>query len=64
MKILVGLGIGCLLAGCGSIHTRTLEYCDVDSDTFIGIPYSSETDCISVSNSGSGDAIDIPVPES
>lgn len=49
-----------ILVGCGTVSTRSLDYCDTEQKTFIGIPYKSDTECISVSNSAAGTAIAIP----
>jgi hypothetical protein len=36
----------------GTVHERTEEVCDVNKETFIGIPYSSKNECATGSLSG------------
>jgi hypothetical protein len=48
------------LVGCGTISSQTVEYCDTDTRTFIGIPFSSTSDCMGVSNSANGTGITVP----
>ena len=55
------LVIAVFLTGCGTINEQTLEYCDTTTDTFIGIPYYRDADCMGISNSENGTGIQKPV---
>ena len=55
------LVIAVVLSGCGTVHERTLQYCDTDTNTIIGIPYYRDANCVGVSNSESGTGIQPPI---
>ena len=54
------LVVAVMLAGCGTVNERTLEYCDTTTKTIIGIPYDRSADCTGISNSDTGTAISLP----
>ena len=60
MRNLIALAVLVAVTGCTTVHERTLQYCDKEGRQFIGIPFYSTADCISVSNSEAGREINVP----
>jgi hypothetical protein len=57
-KSLAAIAAAAILSGCSTVQTQTVQYCDTTANKFIGIPYSSSSDCVSVGVAGT----DSPVP--
>ena len=60
MKKVLVFAAALLVTACTTTQERTLEYCDTETQSFIGIPFRRDANCLGLSNSEAGSAISIP----
>lgn len=61
MKNVMALIVMVLLVGCGTLQEQTVEYCDTTTNTFMGIPYDRDAECMGISNSQNGTGVTSPI---